>query len=185
MLNDRNRSDWLDDLVKRDRMTTEQALEICDMLPAVDIATIVGRWRGVEISTGHPFDGLLGPLGWYGKESIDRDNVHPLLFVDGDRIFSVNPKWMPPDLILNWPLARGKLARILFRAAGLLLQTTEAHACLRMLEYRGKVSAAMIYDTLPVIDAFRLVDHDTLFGVMEMRGMDKPFIFRLHRDRGG
>ena len=41
----------------------------------------------------------------------------------------------------------------------------------------GKVSAAMIYDHLPIIDIFRRVDEDTLLGVMDMRGLADPYFF--------
>jgi hypothetical protein len=41
----------------------------------------------------------------------------------------------------------------------------------------------MIYDHLPVIDAFRRVNEATLLGVMDQRGMAEPFLFLLRRDR--
>jgi hypothetical protein len=42
-------------------------LAFYDSLPPVGLALMTGRWRGGEIATGHPFDGLLGPAGWHGK----------------------------------------------------------------------------------------------------------------------
>ncbi|MBN0039820.1 DUF4334 domain-containing protein [Cellulosimicrobium cellulans] len=42
-------------------------------------------------------------------------------------------------------------------------------------------TAAMTYDALPVEDAFRAVDDDTLLGLMEARGMERPFFFVLRR----
>ncbi|CAJ1586868.1 DUF4334 domain-containing protein [[Mycobacterium] wendilense] len=55
---------------------------------------------------------------------------------------------------------------------------------LRMVEYRGVLSATMIYDALPINDHFRLIDDDTVLGVMDMRGLDRPLMFVLRRDDG-
>ncbi|GAC1471441.1 MAG: hypothetical protein PVSMB5_20050 [Ktedonobacteraceae bacterium] len=51
-----------------------------------------------------------------------------------------------------------------------------------MVEYRGQVSASMIYDNLPICDAFRRIDHDTLLGIMDLKGVEQPFFFKLRRD---
>lgn len=59
--------------------------------------------------------------------------------------------------------------------------TRKPRARLRDVEHRGVVSAAMVYDHLPIIDHFRAVDDDTLLGVMDMRGAP-PYFFILSRD---
>ncbi|KAI0163795.1 hypothetical protein BJ166DRAFT_592583 [Pestalotiopsis sp. NC0098] len=41
------------------------------------------------------------------------------------------------------------------------------HARLREVKFRGQVSAAMVYDNLPIIDQFRYVDQDTVMGAMD------------------
>jgi hypothetical protein len=51
-----------------------------------------------------------------------------------------------------------------------------------MTEYRGVVTATMIYDSLPINDMFRAVDINKRLGVMDLRGMAQPFFFVLHRD---
>ncbi|MGP5183401.1 DUF4334 domain-containing protein [Corynebacterium variabile] len=51
-----------------------------------------------------------------------------------------------------------------------------------MVEYRGVVSGTMVYDALPVNDHIRRVDEDTLFGAMDFRALDEPFMFTLHRE---
>ncbi|WP_277469264.1 MULTISPECIES: DUF4334 domain-containing protein [unclassified Paenibacillus] len=40
---------------------------------------------------------------------------------------------------------------------------------MRMIGYRGKISAAMIYDQKAIIDHFRRIDEDTLLGVMDFK----------------
>jgi hypothetical protein len=36
---------------------------------------------------------------------------------------------------------------------------------------------------LPIVDVFRRTDPDTLLGLMDLRGMEKPFFFLLERDQ--
>lgn len=54
-------------------------------------------------------------------------------------------------------------------------------AQLRMVEYRGVVTATMLYDDHPVLDHFRAIDDDTVLGLMDRKGEDAPLAFRLHR----
>ncbi len=51
-----------------------------------------------------------------------------------------------------------------------------------MTEFRGIVTATMIYDRLPINDVFRAADADTLLGLMDMRDMAQPFFFMLRRE---
>ncbi len=167
----------------KNSMSLQEALDLCDALPIVNIDTMIGRWHGTEISTHHPLDGLLETFGWYGKEFIDRDHVHPLLFSDSrGQLFALDPKLLPFSLALKLPIPRIKLLRQALLAVRFVLQTRKAKARVRMIEYRGKVSASMIYDNLPIYDTFRLIDSDTLLGIMDLKGVEQPFFFKLHRD---
>ena len=170
----------IQDLTNRKSMSTKEALEFFDALPIVEIDTIIGRWHGTEISTSHPMDGLLEAFGWYGKEFIDRDHVHPLLFSDNEgKLFALDPQRLPFSIGQYMP--RIKQARQALLALRSVLQTRKTKARVRMIEYRGKVSASMIYDNLPIYDTFRLIDQNTLLGVMDLKGMAQPFFFKLHR----
>ena len=123
-------------------------------------------------------------FGWYGKEFIDGDHVHPLLFSDRrGHLFALDPKRLPLEIGLKWPLLRNKRARTVLLAARFALQTHTSKARVRMIEYRGKVSASMIYDNLPIYDTFRLIDQDTLLGIMDLKGIEQPFFFKLFRER--
>jgi hypothetical protein len=53
-----------------------------------------------------------------------------------------------------------------------------------MTEYRGKSSATMIYDQLPINDIFRKLDDNTVLAVMDNRTVKDPFFFKLIRDQG-
>nr|WP_245568667.1 DUF4334 domain-containing protein [Nocardia concava] len=165
--------------------TAAQAWELFDNLPTVRVEEITtGRWCGAEVGTGHPWDGMLVETGWYGKQFDSADSVQPLLFSGPDgEIFAVDPRRVPLFLAGKVPVSALRPVR---RSLGVLrpaLRTRTPKARLRNLEFRGKSSAAMIYDHLPIIDIFRRVDADTLLGVMDMRGLHEPYFFVLYRDR--
>lgn len=163
--------------------TTDQALAVWDALPAVATDEMLGRWAGRELPSGHPMDGLLEHSGWYGKQFDGPDEVHPLLFHDGQGgTFAVDPKRVPLGLVAKLPegvVARG---RDVITGARPLLRTRKPRARLRALEHRGVVTAAMIYDELPIIDLFRRVDETTVMGLMDLRGVEQPYFFVLTRD---
>jgi hypothetical protein len=169
---------------QRHGTTTAEALARFDALSAAAVESCLGRWRGSGLPTGHPLDGLLEALGWWGKDFVDADTVHPLLF--RDRAGRVAPL-APVPFLVRWILRhpgpmRGPAARAAFAAAQTLLRTTRPQARLRAVAHRGVVGAAMIYDALPIIDHFRMVDPDTLLGLMDLRGMAQPYFFLLRRE---
>jgi hypothetical protein len=166
------------------RIETVDPLARFDGLPPVRVEEMTGAWRGRELPTGNRLDGLLGRFGWHGKRFDGPDAAHPLLFDDGrGGVVAINPALLPLSLALRWAgLFRNPVAAALFRLALPALRTRRPRARLRMTEYRGVVSATMIYDALPVHDAFRRVDEDTLIGAMDMRGLDQPFLFLLWRE---
>jgi hypothetical protein len=51
-----------------------------------------------------------------------------------------------------------------------------------MTTYRGKSSATMIYDQLPINDVFRKIDQNTALGLMDLKGVKQPFFFILRRE---
>ena len=164
------------------RTTSDNAMKIYDSLEPVNQDFMIGRWKGAELLTGHPMDGLLEVTGWYGKMFVDTENVHPLLFYssNGKDLFAVNPARMVMAGIDKVP--RSNVLKSIILAAKPLIQTKDSKARLRMTEYRGKVSATMVYDEKPINDVFRKVDDNTLLGVMDAKGMDQPYFFILRRD---
>ncbi|MBM4056292.1 MAG: DUF4334 domain-containing protein [Planctomycetes bacterium] len=171
-------------ILERGTATTEEAMKLFDQLDVVGLDCMIGRWCGSGFHTNHPLDGLLEAFNWYGKEFIDAENVHPLLFVDNKgNVFSVNPRLVPINLIIRFPVLPGNaIMKRLFLSMKWMLKTDKPGARIRMMEYRGKVSAAMIYDNLPIVDIFRKVDDGTLLGVMDLKGMKQPFFFVLKRE---
>ncbi len=97
--------------------------------------------------------------------------------------FSLNPSLVPLELDLRYPtlFRRTGVQRVMRRALP-LLRTKRPAARLRMAEYRGVVSATMVYDTKPVNDHFRRVDARTVLGAMDQRNAVVPYLFVLRRE---
>jgi hypothetical protein len=173
-----------DELLASGSRSTAEALALFDRLPAATLEAVSGWWRGSGLPTDHPLDGLLEAYGWYGKAFIDADTVHPLLFRDGQgAVHPLNPRLMPIGMAARQArLLHHPAARAAFGLCRPLLRTRRPAARLRPVEHRGVVSAAMIYDALPIIDHLRAAGPDTLLGLMDLRGLDRPFFFLLRRD---
>jgi hypothetical protein len=162
------------------------ALAFFDALPAVAPDEMLGRWRGSGLPTGSPLDGVLEAYGWYGKEFVDADTVHPLLVRTRTGPRPVNPALIPVGVLRDLPrLAHSWPARLGFAALRPLVTTARSTARLRAVEHRGVLTAAMVYDALPIIDVFRRVDVDCVLGLMDLRGLTEPFFFVLSREPAG
>ena len=168
-------------ILRQGETTTEEALELFDALDTVTLDFIMGRWKGSGFKTNHRMDGLLETIGWYGKDFISPDCVHPLLFFDGNNIFKVDPN----PIVMNWGLSihlpQKDALKPFYSLTSKMLKTEKSKARVRMMEYRGKLSATMIYDYLPINDTFRKVDENTILGLMDFKGMEQPFFFVLNR----
>lgn len=173
-------------MVRDERATTEEALAVFDAAEPVETDFMIGTWRGAEVQTGHPMDGMLVASGWWGKQFVDGETVHPLLFptADGKALWALDPKRLPVSVLLNAPLPSLENRSLggLVNAARPLLQTKKPKARLRTTQYRGVDTATMVYDAQPINDIFRRVSDDTVLGLMDLRGSVKPYFFSLRRD---
>lgn len=170
--------------------TTAAALALFDGSPAVDTEEMIGTWRGAEVPTGHPLDGLLEPSGWWGKRFVDAETVHPLLFPNGDgTLWALNPllAFSGLGVVTKLPGLRGRNYRGAISTARPALQTRSPKARLRTTRYRGVDTATMIYDQLPINDVFRRLDDsagsETVLGAMDLRGSRAPYFFVLRREK--
>lgn len=165
-----------------ERMTTAEALDLFDGLETVAVDEMIGRWRGEGVDTGHYLDGMLEAARWHGKRFDSPEDGHPLVHrgVSGGT-FCLNPALLPIRLCAALP-ARDRIFPVLMPILAPFLSTSNPKSRLRMTEYRGKVSATMIYDAKPINDVFRRIDAQTLMGVMDFRGDADPFIFKLTRE---
>jgi len=178
-----NDLDRIETILQVGQTTTAKAWEIFDELDTVDLEFMIGKWKGRGLHTNHPMDGLLETVGWYGKEFIDAEQVHPLLFLDGkDRIIRVDPNPLGMDLALRFSFPKNPALKPVFNLMNSLLKTDQSKARIRMMEHRGKVSATMIYDYLPINDVFRKINDRSVLGLMDFKAMEQPFFFILNRD---
>ncbi|MBW4652360.1 MAG: DUF4334 domain-containing protein [Kaiparowitsia implicata GSE-PSE-MK54-09C] len=167
------------------RSSTAEALAIFDSLAPVEIDFMMGAWKGAGIPTEHPLDGVLEAYHWHGKWFDSADHVHPLVFttLTGDKV-SVDPVWFMP--VMGWvdqvPIPKSTVMGRMFQGCLALVSTRRSCARLCLTTYRGKESATMIYDALPIHDIFRKVDENTVLGLMDLKGMKQPFFFMLQRE---
>ncbi len=146
----------------QERITPQEAFDLYDELDAVELKDMIGVWRGFELHTGHPMEGALENLHWYGKAFQSVDQVDPLLFYKRNgHIFAADP------------------GRIFDKMK--IVPSSGGEARLRMVEHRGRITATMLYDHLPIMDHFRRVGPDILMGYMDMKGNTEPYFFYLKR----
>lgn len=149
----------------------------------VDPAGLVGLWKGRGVPTGHPLDGVLENLGWFGKRVTEDLRADALLFQTGERrLTAIDPAPIPLNLALRFHhLGRTRVARNLFSYLQRAMRAQGPTARLKLLPYEGVDSAAMVYDRMPITDHFRMKNKDTVMGLMVVRGDDRRYLFELQR----
>lgn len=157
----------------------QRALQRFRQLSPLDLYELEGLWVGRHIPTGHPFDGVLENLGWFGKRFTPDLRADALLFRTGDRrLRAIDPKWIPLGLALRLhAFGRTGLARSLFSWGQCAFQAKAPVASVKTLTFEGVASAAMIYDRQPIIDHFRKVNDNRIMGLMVIRNDDRLFAF--------
>lgn len=168
------------------QMSHDEAQALFDSLDGCPEAALRGRWSGREIHTGHPLDGSLANVSWYGKQFDGSHAVHPLVVRDGAGApFALNPSAVPMRLISTPPPAPRWVPALAPKAMSLLKPVLRARgygADLATVVHRGVNTTAMPYRDKPIVDVFRLVDDNTVMGLMEYPRMPRPYFFVLHRD---
>ena len=164
---------------------TAAALALFDRCAPVAIETLRGAWRGEGFPTGHPLDGLLEACHWQGKRFDSPEHVHPLVFrTAGGGTVCVRPIGARLGIacVTAFPILKSGWAGRIVQRLLPLLGTRRSQARLRMVQVRSVVSATIVYDGVPIQDALRQLDADTVLGMMELKGLEQPFFFLLRRD---
>jgi len=183
------------DAPRRDpiRLSPDAAQAMFDELQPCAAPALSGRWVGREVHTGHPLDGALANVSWYGKQFDGPDRVHPLVVADAaGNPFPLNPA-VVPMLLISHPVrtpgfVKWVVPTLMPTAMSLLRSAVSARgygARLQVVTHRGVATAAMSYNDRPVVDFFRAVDEDIVLGSMEYPGMPRPHFFVLQRDNRG
>lgn len=124
-------------------------------LAPATIEGMLGEWKGGEFQTGHNMNGQLEKAGWYGKTFKSARDVQPLVCLDADG-----------NKFSNVEMGKGE-------------------ASLWLEEFRGEVTATMVYDGQPVHDHFKKIDDDAVMGIMNGKGVrdnGKYYYFYLERE---
>ncbi|WP_132568326.1 DUF4334 domain-containing protein [Rhizobium sullae] len=161
----------------------QRASEAFRRLPPIEPREMVGLWKGQCIPTGHPFDGVLENLGWFGKRFRPDMRADALLFrSDEHRLVAIDPRWIPLGLALRFhEIGRTRAARNLFSYLQRRLRARGPVASLKTMLFGGVDSAAMIYDDQPIIDHFRRIDQHWVMGAMTISGDERFYFFELER----
>ena len=130
-----------DELKGRDGQVPDTELDqLWARLAPAGIDFMIGEWAGGEFQTGHKANGFMKRLNWFGKTFHSATDAKPLVCLDTD---------------------------------GNKFSNTEAmngEASLWIEEFRGEATASMVYDGRPVHDHFKVIDDNTVLGVMNGKG---------------
>lgn len=126
-------------------------------LEVVEASAILGSWRGFAFPTGHPVERVLAKSRWHGKRFTTPADATPLVCRADDG-----------SLYSDTTAGRGE-------------------ASLWHVEFRGEVTATMVYDGMPILDHFKRVDDNTLMGIMNGKpdvvlANGRHFYFGLERE---
>ncbi|MFI6869193.1 DUF4334 domain-containing protein [Nocardia sp. NPDC050406] len=149
--------DRFGELRSREAVTPEELDAVWAALPIVRAEDILGGWVGAAFQTGHPLCRALPASRWHGKHFHSVLEAQPLICRAEDG-----------TLFSNTELGNGE-------------------ASLWNIEFRGEVTATMVYDGKPVFDHFKRVDERTLMGIMngkpdQVLWRGQHFYFLLERD---
>ncbi|OBK17128.1 DUF4334 domain-containing protein [Mycobacterium asiaticum] len=123
-------------------------------LSPATIDGMLGEWRGGEFVTGHKMNHKLEKSGWFGKTFKSASDVQPLVCIDSDG-----------NKFSNVEMGNGE-------------------ASLWLEEFRGEITATMVYDGQPVHDHFKVIDDDAVMGIMNGKHVvldGRYFYFYLER----
>jgi hypothetical protein len=129
------------ELTARTDVISDAALDtFWTTLVPASIDFMIGEWKGGEFHTGHRSNGFMKKLNWFGKTFVSASDAKPLVCLDAD---------------------------------GNKFSNTEAmkgEASLWLEEFRGEVTASMVYDGAPIHDHFKRVDDNAVMGIMNGKG---------------
>jgi hypothetical protein len=132
------------ELKERDGLIADAELdEFWTTLEPATIDFMIGEWRGGGFNNGHRINSLLTRANWFGKTINSPTDVQPIVCLDENGTKFSNVK-----------LSKGE-------------------ASLWLEEFRGEVTATMVYDGQPIHDHFKKIDDTAVMGIMNGKaGLD-------------
>ncbi|MGH3643484.1 MAG: DUF4334 domain-containing protein [Mycobacterium sp.] len=111
-----------------------------ETLSPATIEFMIGEWKGGEFPTGHRANGFMERLNWFGKTFHSASDAKPLVCLDAEG---------------------NKFSNV---------EAMKGEASLWLEDFRGEVTASMVYDGAPVHDHFKKVDDNAVMGIMNGKG---------------
>lgn len=144
---------------------------------------MTGVWRGEGIPSGHPLDGVLENLQWFGKRFNANLSADALLFQwDPGRLVPIEPAFFPIRLAIRLAaFGRTSVARNWFAHVSKIVRSRGTTAMVKLRMIDGAETAAMVYDKQPIVDYFRRIGNDEVAGMMVIEGDDRRYFFKLRR----
>lgn len=157
--------------------TRRDAFHFYDELDTVDISRMKGLWIRKKLPKASWFSESFSEINWYGKEFISSHSGYPLVMEKRNK----ERYYLNPSALTFLPLRQGftLLYKPSFLLFSPLLRTKRPKAVLEMTEYRGKVSATLLYERQDIKDIYRKIDDQTLFGITEFGNSGKQASFFL------
>jgi hypothetical protein len=156
-------------------------------LEPIRVKDMVGLWKGDGHPSGHPLDGVLENLHWFGKRFHPDMRADALLF-EGEpgRLVPVDPKFFPIRLANRFAtFGRSARAWNLFQHIRPRVRARTTTASLQMRVDDGVMTAAMVYDRQPIVDYFRRISDREVAGMMVVERDQRRFFFRLTNTEAG
>jgi len=152
-------------------------------LPPVLPCEMAGVWRGDGIPSGHPLDGVLENLQWFGKRFRADLRSDALLFQwRPGRLVPIEPSLIPMRLAMRLaPFGRTAVAKNWFSYLQKVMRAQGPTATLMSRIVEGIETAAMVYDRKPIVDHFKRMANDEVAGMMAVEGDPRRYFFRLRR----
>lgn len=123
-------------------------------LEPASLEFMIGEWQGGEFVTGHRMNGGLAKAKWFGKTFVSAADVKPLICLDDNG-----------NKFSNVEMGMGE-------------------ASLWREEFRGELTATMVYDGQPIHDHFKVIDANAVMGIMNGKSVldnGRYFYFYLER----
>ena len=148
---------------------------------------IIGLWKGVGHPSGHPLDGVLENLHWFGKRFHTDLRADALLFEgETSHLVPVDPKYFPIRLANRFAaFGRSTRARNLFSHIKPRVRAQGTTATLQTRADSGVMTAAMVYDRQPISDYFRRLNEREIVGMMVVERDPRRYFFRLTKPEVG
>ncbi|WP_018902138.1 GXWXG domain-containing protein [Rhizobium sp. 2MFCol3.1] len=152
-------------------------------LPPVMPDELIGVWCGEGIPSGHPLDGVLENLQWFGKKFHPDFRADALLFQwRPRRLVPAEPSFFPIRTVIRFAaFGRTSVARQLFSHLSKLVRARDTTAFVTLRSFGEDQTAAMVYDRQPIADFFRRIGDDEIAGMMVVEGDQRRYFFRLRR----